>query len=332
MKALVTGGGGFLGSAIVKQLVERGDTVRVLARGDYPALREMGAETIRGDLRNAEDVRQACAGMDIVFHVAAKAGVWGKKEDFEGINIQGTQHIIDGCKAEGIAYLVYTSSPSVVHTGKDLEGVGEEVPYGTHFTADYPRTKAEAERLALAANGSDLKVVALRPHLIWGPGDPHILPRLEKQAHAGRLRQIGNQNPLVDTVYVDNAAEAHILAADKLKAGANIDGKVYFITNGEPMGCWTIVNRLLEAVEAPPVTRRVPIWFAYAAGRMMEWVFHILSLKGEPPLTRFAVTELATAHYFDISAARNDLGYDPKISFEEGIKRLAAAHQAAKTS
>ncbi len=175
MRALVTGGGGFLGSAIARKLVARGDAVRSLARGDYPSLRTLGIETIRGDVADPENVRRAAEGCDIIFHVAAKAGVWGPFADYYRANVEGTRNVISACRALGIHRLVYTSSPSVVFNGRDMEGVDESAPYPAHHEAPYAATKAEAERLVLAANVPDLAVVALRPHLIWGPGDNHLV-------------------------------------------------------------------------------------------------------------------------------------------------------------
>ena len=258
MNALVTGGGGFLGGAIVRLLRQRGDSVRSLARGDYPGLRDLGVEQIRGDLADPEAVRRAVEGCDVVFHVAAKAGIWGPFEDFHRINVEGTRNVIAACRATGSRRLVYTSSPSVVFDGRDMEGVDESAPYAERFEAPYPATKAEAERLVLAANDADLATVALRPHLIWGPGDNHLVPRIIARARAGRLRRIGRRPNLVDSIYIDNAAEAHLLAADRLAPGAPIAGRAYFISQGEPRPLWDLVNRILRAAGVAPVARSVP--------------------------------------------------------------------------
>lgn len=322
MRTLVTGGGGFLGKAIVKQLHKRGDAIRVLARSDYPELRALGAETFQGDIRDPSAVARACIGMDVVFHVAAKAGVWGELSEYHAINVVGTQNVLDGCRAAGVPVLVYTSTPSVVHGGHSVEGADESLPYPEHHHGPYPTTKAEAEKRVRAASCSQLLTVSLRPHMIWGPEDPHFLPRLNARARAGRLRQIGSENPLVDSTYVENAAQAHLLAAEKLCNGAPLGGKAYFVTNGEPVGCWTLINALLEATGAPPVRGKLPVWFAAGTARTLETCWSALGIRSEPPLTPFLVQQLTTAHWFNIDAARRDLGYVPTVSLEEGLRRL----------
>jgi nucleoside-diphosphate-sugar epimerase len=322
MIALVTGGGGFLGGAIVRLLRARGDTVRSFARGDYPALRAAGVETLRGDLTDANALGRAVQGCDVVFHVAARAGIWGPRRAFERTNVDGTRTVIEACRAQDVARLVFTSSPSVVFDGRDMEGVDESVPYPAHYEADYPATKARAERLVLAANGPSLATVALRPHLIWGPGDPHLVPRILQRGRLGRLRRIGRRNPRVDSTYVDNAAEAHLLAADRLVPGSTVAGRAYFLSQGEPWPLWDLVNAILRAGGVPPVRRGVPAPVAHAAGGCCEWAFRLLRLPGEPPLTRFLARELSTAHWFDITAARRDLGYAPRVSMKEGLRRL----------
>ena len=235
MNALVTGGGGFLGGAIVRRLRARGDEVRSLSRGRYPALRRPRRQQIQGDVADAGAVDAAVAGCDVVFHVAAKAGVWGRYAEYHRANVVGTENVLAACRRHGVRRLVYTSSPSVVFDGRDMEGVDESVPYPAHYEAHYPQTKAEAERLVLAANGPDLATVALRPHLIWGPGDNHLVPRILARGRAGRLRRIGRANKLIDSIYIDNAADAHLLAADRLAPGSPVAGKAYFISNGEPI-------------------------------------------------------------------------------------------------
>jgi nucleoside-diphosphate-sugar epimerase len=328
LRALVTGGGGFLGGAIVRKLVERGDQVRSLARGDYPALRDLGVETVRGDVADAGAVARAAEGCDVVFHVAAKAGVWGGYEDYHRANVEGTRNVIVACRARGVGRLVYTSSPSVVFDGRDMENADESAPYPARHEAAYPATKAEAERLALGVNGPGLAVTALRPHLIWGPGDNHLVPRIIARARAGRLRRVGRAVKLVDATYVDNAADAHLLAADRLAPGAPPAGRAYFIAQGEPMPVWDLVNRILAAAHLPPVGRSVPSWAAYLAGAAFEGAYHALGLASEPPMTRFVARELGTAHWFNLAAARRDLGYEPRVSTDEGLRRLEAWLQA----
>ena len=325
MKALVTGGGGFLGLAIVRNLLMRGDEVRSFSRGTYPALDQLGVQSVRGDLADQAAVLRAARGCDIVFHVAGKAGVWGSTESYHRANVVGTDNVLKACAAEGIQRLVYTSTPSVTFAGTDQIGVDESAPYAERYLSDYPRTKAIAERRVLESNRADLATVALRPHLIWGPGDPHLVPRILDRARSGKLRLLGDRRNDVDSVYVDNAADAHVLAADRLAPGATIAGKKYFISQGEPLPLEDLMNRILAAGGQPPVERRLPVDVAYFLGALLETVYGLLGVENEPPLTRFVAAQLSTAHWFDISAARRDLGYEPAVSLDEGMERLAAS-------
>ena len=322
MKALVTGGGGFLGLAIVRRLVEQGTTVCSFSRQRHGQLDALGVEQRQGDLADEAAVKEAVAGCDVVFHVAAKPGIWGPYEDYHRSNFIGTRNVIAACREQGVSRLVYTSSPSVVFDGRDMEGVDESVPYPSRFATHYPSTKAAAEQLVRAANDARLGTVSLRPHLIWGPGDNHLLPRLVARARAGQLRRIGRARKLVDTIYIDNAAEAHLLAAERLAPGAVVAGKVYFISQGEPVDVWEMINRLLEAVGAPTVQRSIPRGAALALAWGFESIHRLLHRPGEPRLTRFVVKELSTSHWFDLSAARRDLGYRPTVSIAEGLHRL----------
>lgn len=324
-RALVTGGGGFLGRAVVERLLARGLRVRSFARGEYPELTALGVEVVRGDLDDREAVMRACEGCDLVFHIAAKAGLWGPSEEYHRINVVGTVNVIAACREQGTARLVFTSSPSVVFAGVDQENVNESAPYPSRFEAHYPQTKAMAEQFVIAANAAGLATVALRPHLIWGPGDPHLIPRLVERARRGQLRLIGNGSNLIDTVFIDDAAEAHLLAAERLHPGAPIAGKSYFITAGEPRPIREIINGILAAHDLPPVTRSVPAGLAVRLGGAMERVHRLFRIQREPRLTRFLALEMSTAHWFDISAARRDLGYDPRVSVDEGLRRLAAS-------
>jgi 2-alkyl-3-oxoalkanoate reductase len=322
VKALVTGGGGFLGSHIVRALVARGDDVRVLARGAYPDIDALGVEVVSGDVRDAETVRAAARGVEVVFHAAAKAGGWGKRSEFESINVSGTENVLAACIHAGVARLIYTSSPSVVHANRDIEGEDETLPYATHWNAHYPRTKALAEQRVRAAGGS-VRTIALRPHFIWGPGDTQLLPRLVLRAQAGRLRQVGYRDPLTDTTYVDNCVDAHLAADRALAARADLAGRVYFVSDGAPVGVWTMAKSLLAAVDGGSIGRPVPAWLAYALGAALEGIHGALSLSSEPMMTRFAASELSHAQWFDISAARRDLAYEPRVTIAEGLRRLA---------
>lgn len=297
MKVLVTGGGGFLGSAVCRLLRARGDAVLSVGRRRHAALEALGVQQVQLDISQPGSLRQVSRGVDAVIHCAAKAGAWGSWDDYHAANVVGTEQVLDACRLNGISRLVHTSTPSVVHAGGDLEGVDESVPHATHFRAHYPHTKAIAERLVLAANEAALSTVALRPHLIWGPGDTQLLPRI--------------------------VARAHVDALDRLGPGAACAGRAYFISQGEPIHVDEMINGLLRACDLPPESRRVPYALAFAAGAVLEAVYGALRLEAEPPMTRFVAEQLATAHWFDISAARRDLGYQPAISTAEGLLRLA---------
>lgn len=322
MKALVTGGGGFLGSAIVRMLCERGDEVVSYSRSRHPALDALCVRQVCGDVADAAALAAAAQGCDMIFHVAAKAGIWGDYAEFHQANVAGTEAVIAACRANGISRLVATGSPSVVFDGRDIEGGDESLPYPGHYEAHYPKTKMLSELVVLRANAPDLATVSLRPHLIWGPGDNHLVPRIIQKARAGRLKRIGNRPCLADTVYIDNAAKAHLLAADRLSPGSQIAGKAYFITNDEPVPLWNMVDRILAAGGLPPVKGEISPGLARLIGTGCEKVWSLLHLAGEPPMTRFVADELSTAHWFDISAAKRDLGYHPEVSIEEGLKRL----------
>ncbi|HAZ08299.1 MAG TPA: 3-beta hydroxysteroid dehydrogenase [Elusimicrobia bacterium] len=323
MRALVTGGGGFLGGALARRLRERGDDVRVFGRGSYPELEAIGIDSYRGDLTDYEAVRAACDDRDTVFHAGAKVGLWGRPEDFEAVNVQGTRNVLRACLELGARKLVFTGSPSVVFDGRDVEGVDESAPTPARFDCDYSRTKARAEEMVLAANHERLCTVSLRPHLVWGPGDRHLLPRLVSRARSGRLLRIGAENKRVDTLYIDDAVEAHILAAVQLSPLSELAGKAYFLSAGDPRPVWEIIERMLAAAGLGPVERRVPKGFALAAAGACEAVWRVLGLSSEPPVTRFLVGQLTTAHWFDISAAKRDLGWSPRVKLEDGMARLA---------
>lgn len=322
MRALVTGGGGFLGGGICRALLAQGHEVVALQRSPAPALAKLGAIVRCGDLGDSETVTRAAIACDVIFHVAAKAGHWGTYQDYFRANVQGTRNVLAACQAHGVGKLVYTSTPSVVHEGGDLEGVDERMPYARRFLAHYPATKAIAEREVLAANGPALATVALRPHLIWGPGDNHLLPRILERARAGRLRFVGKRGKRIDTTYIDNAVDAHLKAAAALAPDSPAAGNAYFISNGEPLATEDMINRLLGCAGLEPVERRVPFPLAYAIGGLLEVVYRGLRLKGEPIMTRFVAEQLATAHWYDISAAQRDLGYRPQVSLAQGFTAL----------
>ena len=322
---VVTGGGGFLGGAIVRQLLARGEQVRSVQRSDVQALRALGVDVVRADLSDARACLEALRGADAVLHVAAKAGVWGSEASFHAANVQATDNVIAACRTLGIGKLVYTSTPSVVHGGGDVENIDESAPVATHFSASYPRTKALAEAHVLAANDAHLATVALRPHLIWGPGDTQLTARVLARARAGRLRLVGGGEKLIDSIYIDNAAAAHLDALDRLQPGAACAGRAYFITQGEPMPQKQLINGMLAAAGLPPCERSLAPGMAWLVGALLELVWTLLRRQDEPMMTRFLARQLATAHWYDISAARRDLGYAPKVSVAQGLQRLAQA-------
>jgi len=329
MKALVTGGGGFLGAAILRQLRQRPDTttLRSLSRTRHAHLDAFDVEQVQADLSDLAAVEAAAEGCDVIFHVAARAGSWGPWDDFYNANVVGTENVLNACRAAAVPHLVYTSTPSVVFDGKDIEGGDESLPYPETYIAHYPHTKAIAERLVLAAHSDKLGVVALRPHLIWGPGDTNLIPRILERSDAGVLRKIG-PGKLIDTVYIDDAARAHLLAADRLRdpeTTATVSGKAFFISSGSPINTWEMVNRILATAGKPPVERTIPPAVAYGAGWLLEKVWQLTGKTTEPRMTRWVAQELAHAHWFDISAARRDLGYTPQVSLEDGMRALAEA-------
>jgi 2-alkyl-3-oxoalkanoate reductase len=323
MHTLVTGAGGFLGLYIVEQLVARGDRVRGFCRGEYQELRRLGVEAVQGDLRDRERVISACAGIDTVFHVGGASGVWGPWKHYHDINTLGTEHVIEGCRRHHVGRLVYTSSPSVTFNGRDQCGVDESVPYACRWLCHYPHSKALAEEAVLAANGSGgLLTCALRPHLIWGPRDRHLIPRLLDRQRTGQLRRVGDGRNLIDMVYVENAATAHLQAADALLPGSPVCGRTYFITQGEPVNCWHWIDELLVLAGLPPVKGSITTGLAWSAGAALEVFHHLFRPRSEPRMTRFLAAQLGRSHYFNIRRAKQDFGYIPTISTAEGMRRL----------
>ncbi|NLQ22158.1 NAD-dependent epimerase/dehydratase family protein [Shewanella sp. S-1] len=346
--AFVTGAGGFLGKAICLRLLAAGIKVTGFARGHYPELEALGVVMLQGDLVNKDLLQQAMQSCDIVFHVASKAGVWGDRDSYFCPNVKGAANVIAACKALKIDKLVYTSTPSVTFAGQDESGIDESTPYATRFLNHYAHSKAIAEKMMLDANQVGdmplenpdvtqvssqvttqatapyaLKTVALRPHLIWGPGDPHLVPRVLSRGRLGKLKLVGREDKLVDTIYIDNAAYAHVLAALELcQAKPKCQGKAYFLSNDEPITMAEMINLILACDALPPVTKRVPQSVAYVAGAVLESVHYLLKKQEEPMMTRFVARQLSCSHYFDISAAKRDLGYRALVSINQGMARL----------
>lgn len=326
MRVLITGGGGFLGSAIIDELLSRKYDVVNLSRNTYTELEAKGVSCLTADISKSAEVEVLdLSGFDCVFHVAAKAGVWGKKEDFFGINIEGTKNIFNHAKASGIKYFIYTSSPSAVFGWDDIENGDESLPYPDSFSSYYGESKALAEQFILeqAKLPDSPQVIALRPHLIWGPGDPHIFPRILQKAKLGKLKRVGDGQNLVDIIHVRNAAVAHVQALDALIQKTELNGKVYFLGQSEPVNLWDFIGEILRLNKLDPVDSSISFKNALFAGIILEKLYRFLGiLKPEPPMTRFMALQLGKSHYFSHANAVKDLGYDPKVSTEEGLAEL----------
>lgn len=323
MLTLVTGGNGFVGRYLVEQLLARGDRVRVVGRGDYPELAALGAECVRADLAAPEanpTLARAMAGVEVVFHVAAKAGALGGSfEAYYSSNVTATQRVVRAAEKAGVPKFVYTSTPSVAIGEGDVAGADESAPLPERYLHPYPATKAIAERFVLAR--SELAAVAIRPHLVWGPRDPHFMPRFLARARSGRMFKIGDGTNLVDVTYVENAAEAHLLAADALGERSRVRGRAYFIGQERPVNLWEFINELVVRAGCKPITRAIPTGVALAAAAAIEAAHGALPLGGEPFLSRFMVHQVTRSHWFDHSAAQRDFGYGPRISIEQGLDR-----------
>ena len=318
---LVTGGGGFLGTHIVKRLLARGDMVRVLGRRRYPHLEALGVDCRQGDVADESAVRKAMEGCGAVVHTAAIPGVWGEYKTYYNANYVGTKNIIDAAIANGVRKLVYTSTPSVVHGGRDIEGGDETLPYPEHYLTHYASTKALAEKLVLNMNSGSFATLAIRPHLMFGPGDTQLIPKLLARASAGRLRRVGNGENLVSVSYIENVADAHLLALDTLAPGCAAAGQAYFINEPEPVKCWDFINRIVVGAGLPQITRGVPYRLAYAAGWLCETLYEQMQWQTDPPMTRFLADQLATSHWFRVDKARRDLGWKPMVPLDEGVRR-----------
>jgi len=332
-KCLVIGGGGFLGRQLVRQLCTGGAQVKVLGRNHYPDLVSMGVECLQGDVTNLAEVFAACQGMDTVFHTASLSYMWGRRELLYQVNVEGTANVIKACRETNVARLIYTSSPSVVIGENNIVNGDESLPYPQQYNADYPRSKSIAEQLILkanarpanpdAANAGKLLSCAIRPHLIWGPDDPHILPRIRKAAARGRLRQIGDGRNQITITQVENAAYAHLLAALELSGQARCAGKAYFVGDEEPIYLWPWLNEVLSIWGLPQIKKRVPWGVTRFMALMSEGLHYFFPWLGEPFMTTFIVDQMVRSHSFSHQAAERDFGYHPIVSPQEGLQQLA---------
>ena len=319
---LVIGGTGFLGREIVCQLLERGQKVRTLCRRneDIPS----NAEVILGDLADKESLQKACQGVETVYHTAALPSISLHWKPFYETNVLGTQNVLDACKSTGVRKLIYTSSASVIFDCKAQPGADETTPYPDRWLAHYPHSKAIAETMVLEAAGDSLLTCSIRPHLIIGKRDRHLIPRLLQRAKSGRLFRVGDGTNLIDIIFVENAAVGHIQAAEALTSKESpVNGNAYFLSQGEPVNCWDWINEVLTMKRLPKVKRSISFSAAWALGLTLEGWYKCFRLQGEPIMTRFLAAELAVTHYLNIAKAQQDFGYAPAISMAEGMKRLA---------
>jgi 2-alkyl-3-oxoalkanoate reductase len=320
VKVLVTGATSLLARTTAEILLKRGDDVVCLQRGQSA----LAAEQVSADIRDADAVLRAASGCDAIVHAAAKVGVVGSWDDYRGINVDGTNNVLAAARAAGIQRVVYVSSPSVAHGGDAIAGLGAEPPVLGRKNAYYAESKAMAEQAAVAANKSDLAVVAIRPHLVWGPGDTQLVGRILDRARSGRLALVGGGAALIDTTYITNAAESLVAALDRVRPDAACAGRAYVIANGEPRPIRDLVAGICAAAGVPFAPKDVPLPLALVAGSLVERIWKTTRRTTEPPLTRFLAEQLGTAHWFDPRPAKEDLGWTPRITIDQGLEALFA--------
>lgn len=323
MRVLVTGGRGLLGSAVVTELGRDHEVVTFQRHPSGTTAREL-----LGDVRDPEAVTSAVAGCDAVVHLAAKVTMHGDRADFESINVQGTSILVDAARRAGVSRFVHISSPSVAHAGAPIMGAGAEPADPDAARGEYSRSKAAAELIALAADDSRMSVVAIRPHLVWGPGDTQLVDRIVARARAGRLFVLDGGTALIDTTYVDNAAEAISRAVD-MCAEPDVHGRAFVVSNGEPRTVAELLARMADAAGARGPRRSVPSGLAIGAGHVIEAGWRATRRTDEPVLTAFIAEQLATAHWFDQRQTRAALRWQPRVTLAEGFARLRAWYAAA---
>lgn len=319
MRALVTGASGFLGRAVVGALLEAGHTVRTLQRR---ASGVDGVDDRRGSVTDPDAVASALSGIDGVVHLAAKVSLAGNPDDFHAVNVEGTRTLLDAAAAAGVTRVVHVSSPSVAHAGHALAGVGAEPADPAAARGEYARTKAEAELLALSRADARTALVAIRPHLVWGPGDTQLIARVVARARRGTLPLLDGGTALIDSTFVDNAASGIVAALDRVD---DVSGRAYVLTNGEPRPVGDLLAGICRASGVTPPRFSVPAGLAKAAGSLIERVWAVRPGQDEPPMTRFLAEQLSTAHWFDQTEIRRDLRWTPAVSIDEGLRRLSRA-------
>lgn len=326
MIVVVTGASGFLGRSVAAAAVAAGHDVRTLQR--RPA-RVPGAHDVLGSICDNALVERAVAGAGAVVHLAAKVSLTGSRREFHEVNVGGTRTLLDAAARAGLHRFVQVSSPSVAHTGTSLTGVGAESADPARARGHYARSKAEAELLALGRDSDTLSVVAVRPHIVWGPGDTQLIDRVVDRARRGRLPLLNHGTALIDTTYIDNAASGILAALDRADA---VHGRAYVITNGEPRPVADLLAGICRAAGVPPPSWSVPAGLARGIGGIVEGVWRLHPGPDEPPMTRFLAEQLSTAHWFDQRPTRRDLRWRPSVSIAEGLDRLAASFGTRSTS
>jgi len=317
VRVLVTGATSLLGGAIAARLAARGDHVTVFQRGASG----LPYREVRGDVAQRAAVDAAVAGADVVIHAAAKVAVVGDWPEFEAVNMIGSANVVDAARAAGVGRFVYVSSPSVAHAGSSLVGEPATAADPDRARGNYSRSKAHAELHALGAHTPDFAVVAIRPHLVWGPGDEQLIGRIVDRARSARLAVIGSGAALVDTTYIDNAADAIVAAADR---ATRLGGRAFVVSNGQPRPVRELLDGIADAAGLPRPRRHVPAVVAKGAGAVLERVWAGLRRPDDPPITSFLAEQLSTAHWFDQRETQRCLEWRPTVGLDEGFARLAA--------